>query len=212
MTIALGDAALNITIRPGSTERELQVMEDTMRRIREEKAAQERDLQDMDRKSQEQKQQFKADVDKAKADSPSVKNRVKMLIDKFLAPVQASADVGELLLPKLGQAIESGVAGTPLAGAGEALNDQIQMLATQIAAIRSDLNAIKPTVSKVVAFNLAALRLGGKFPDDQDELIKQIWEIQSAQENLQRNLKRDIDNQSIDLIFQATKQVAGGGR
>lgn len=212
MTTTAGDTALQIVIKPGSTERELKQIEAVIDRINQAKDKQTKDVQELERRSQDQTKKVQQGVDRVKGTQPGFGDRAKRLIDTFLGPVQTAADVAESVLPKLGQTLKSGAEGTVFEGPAKILNERIQALADEVTNVRATLDSIRPTAAKAVEFNIAALRLGGKFPEDQDELIKQIWKIQNAQETMSRNLRRDINNQTIDFIINGAKAAAGGGK
>lgn len=219
MTVSIGTAALTIVLQPGATARDLARVRSLIDSIDQQKMRQEQELEELNQRTKENVSSFKQSVDGMKGvmglnnvQRPGLMSKAQQLLGTVMTPIEVGATALEYTLPRLGQAIQSGAEGTVFDAIARDVNRQIQQLAAKISDLRADLEAIQPTAVKMVQFNVAALRLGGKIPEDQDELAKQTWKIEQAQRAMERSLKRDIDNQTIDMIIQATKRAVGGGR
>ena len=208
----MGQAALQVALQPGSANKELERMEAAIRRLEEMRVKQEKELTDLEKQAGGQLADVRQSADRAARNRPGFADKIKGLVDTVMGPATAAANVVEWGIPKLGQLAEQAGKGTFMEGPMQQMNAQLQKLADEVTSLRSQLEAVRPVVGRTLEFNLAALRLGGKLPDDQDVLIQQLWKIESAQQDMQRNLQRDIDNQTIDLIFQAAREASRGGK
>lgn len=214
MSTVLGDAAIRIALDPRAARAELEKLN--------------KELDDIEKSKQEQEQDLKKVSDKAKAQGEAMKNaagamqgtrsgngvidQIKRTVQQVWGPIQTAATIGETLLPQLGTAIRSSAEGTMFEPYAKEIDAKIQQLADTISDVRTKVESALPTAQQAVEYNIAALRLGGRFPEDQNEVIKQIWQVTSAQENMRRNLNRDINNGTIESIFKAAKAFIAGGK
>lgn len=218
----MGDTALQITIQPGTTERELQRIEQVVQRIDDRKNRQAKEVEELDRKTKDQAGQLKAKTDQAMGPTggSQLADKARRFLDRTLGTAQAAATLFEGALPVLGTAISS--AGKDIdqqfGGLGmfekfaAVTNEKIQRLADEVTKGRAFIDALRPTMERAVEFSIASLRLGGKLPEDQDVLLKSLWTIANKQEQMARNMKRDVNNETVRLLFEGVKQAAGGGR
>ncbi len=212
MATHLGDAAIRIALDPRLAKDELDRLSQEIERIDQAKAQQQRELTELNKQAKTTGEAAKRASGKTGAAGGGVIGTIKEIIDQVVGPLQAGAAVGEYVLPKLGTALESGLAGTLFEETGKMVNSKIQAFADQITEIRAFIDSVKPFAEQAVQFNIASLRLGGRFPADQAELMKQLWQITNQQELLRRNLNRDIDNQTVDQIFKGAKAFMSGGK
>lgn len=88
--------------------------------------------------------------------------------------------------------------GTALEGPANAVDAAAQKAAEFVNKLEAGRDAFHDTVTDVVDFNIAALKLGGKIPADQDEIVKDFAEI-NYQQGL---LRKDIDLATKRAIYE----------
>lgn len=214
MGTVLGDAAIRIALDPRAAKAELDKLSQEIDQIEKAKQEQGQELKDLSDKAKTQGEALKQAAARPMGNRAGngLIDQVMRTIQQVAGPIQAAATLSETLLPQLGTALRNGTQGTILESYAREVDERIQKLADLVTEYRTKLEAALPTAQQTVEYNVAALRLGGRFPEDQTTVIKQIWEITSAQENLRRNLNRDINNGTIESIFNAAKAFIAGGK
>lgn len=211
MTTTLGDARIKIILDPGSIKQEQQALSSKIEEIQKLRQEEERELDRLKDQAGDAVDASKG----AKGDGDSEERRkslldsIKSSVGNLLTPLRTAARLTETAVSKAGQGIESATKGTFMEQFGKAVNEKVQALADEVTAIRTRIEAVGSTAQRVVQFNLASLRLGGKFPPDEEGLIKQVYKVESTLKDFQANVDRDVSNNTIDSIFRGVKAAAG---
>lgn len=211
MATTLGDAAIRIALDPRLAKQELDKLSQEIERIDRAKEEQARELKDLGSRTKAAAAGVERVSSRSRGKTEGTAQNAIDTINDFMRPIRIAADAGEFLFPKLGQALKSGSKGTVFESSAKNVDSKIQAVAKAVTEVRAQLESYIPTLTKVVEFNIASLRLGGRLPPDQDDLLKQVYAVENAQQLMQRSMKREIDNQTIDSLIRGVKALQGGG-
>lgn len=198
MATRLGDASIRIELDPGTAQAKLEALAQDLKRVddarKETKAKADRDESDEQKKKEKRKEE-----------------RRKSIVDQFKDPL----DIAATLLEQsslLGTSISESTKGTMFESIGTIIEGRLNDLSAKVIELRSQVDAFRDTAQQTVEYNMAALQLGGEFPQNQTELIKQIHEISAAQKGLTRTLDVAMRREFIRLIFGGVKRALSGNQ
>lgn len=98
--------------------------------------------------------------------------------------------------------------GTMFEGLASGVDEQVQKLAERVNKLESAYEGgFVDTVTDVVDFNIAALKLGGKFPADQKTLIADFAEINYQQSLLRKDIDLATKRSIYEVMPEAIRQA-----
>jgi uncharacterized protein YoxC len=198
MATKLGDATIKIAIDPGLARQELERLSQEIEKIDKSR----KDLQDRADKEEENREKTK---------EKKAKGQKQSFLDQLLGGYKVAADLLEQS-SLLGTSIAEATKGTAFEAAGKKIEEALDALSKKVISLRSEIDVIAEVAQQTVQYNQAALALGGKFPDDETELIKQLHEIAAAQKGLTKDIEIETRKETLRLIFDGVKTALGGGK
>lgn len=196
MATRLGDASIRITLDPGTAQEKLNQLAQDIKRIDDSRKGAKQEA-DREKTDQEKKQKKRKE------------ERKKSIVDQFKDPL----DIAATLLEQsslLGTSISETTKGTMFEKIGALVEERLNKLSATVINLRAQVEAFRDTSQKTVEYNMAALQLGGEFPANQTELIKNIHEITAAQKGLTRTMDVAMRREFIRLIFGGVKRAISG--
>lgn len=207
--VKLGDASIRITLDPEAAKREADALKKELDKIEERKK---KVAEEMERTANGEQsptaakpgpnspaqgrpgQHFKAgmgtsgmgDDEGASKRNGSTIRSFKRMLDLGLTAVKFGAATAKKLSVAAG-AMEEKFKGTMFEGIAKKGTAFFKDAAEKAVKVESYGAAIPDTFTDVIDYNTAALKLGGKFPEDQDKLIADFYKINQAQEELRKS-------------------------
>ncbi len=198
MATRLGDASIKIVIDPSDAKDQLDKLSAEIERLKS-LADQARDKGIVEDANKERKK-------KTESQRPGQK-----FLDQLLGQYKIAADLLEQS-GLLGTTIAEATRGTFFEDIGKQIEEKLNELSAEVVKLRSQIDTVGATAHQTAEFNVAALHLGGKFPDDQVEVVKQIHELASHQVALTRNMDAEMKREFMRLFFGGIKEALGGGK
>jgi hypothetical protein len=138
--------------------------------------------------------------DTSSKSAQSIQNTVKDYLSK--------ANLASSLVQKstvITEAVKDVFNGTIFEGLAKSLDTGVKSAAEKAINVGAHLSSVPDTITDTVDYNMAALKLGGRFPMDQDAIIRDFYEINLQQTNLRKNIDLETQRVTMRTIIDATK-------
>lgn len=84
------------------------------------------------------------------------------------------------------------------------LDEKSQAMDAKIKEFESMVSGAMDTITDVIDYNSAALKLGGRWPKDQTSIIKEYYTINQKQAQLDKTLNQELDREMVRNLTKAT--------
>jgi hypothetical protein len=244
--IKLGDASIRITLDPAMAKREADALKRELEKIEERKKKVAGEMERLERGEQSPTAtkpgpntsggggrggQFGVPEGGSSAMSPGgsdeghpgkrgglgTRRTIRNVIDMVVMGAKITAATTKKLAA-VSETFAEKFEGTWFEGMAKKASGGIKDLAGKVIEGEAYIGAAPDTITDVIDYNTAALKLGGKFPEDQANIISEFYQINKAQEELRKSfslateellfsvVEKGLTNFIQDAIKKATNQ------
>lgn len=225
--VKLGDASIRITLDPESAKREADALKRELEKIEERKK---KVAEEMERAARGEQSPTApkpdpnvpgsgqhgrrtshaaiggGDDEAGKGSSKGSRRGIRQFLDLAVMGAKIAAATSKKLAASADM-FESKFKGSMFEGVAKRGAGVVKDIAGGVIKAESHLSAVPDTLTDVLDYNTAALKLGGKFPEDQDKLISDFYRINQAQEELRKSFSLATEQLMLEYVERGMSAV-----